>query len=303
MLDVLYQNRHDDDALLQSGCAEGGDSMKELTGHFPAVYVTNAAFRGINWERVRRGLRRCIVRSGKIERLNKERKRAKHPRRPLRHPRTHFIFEDCAFDKSIRGSQPLTYLFQVGRRYVRAIHVSLQRVTGLHPDQRRQCSYIFMMYTAVPTIRREMYEEYIGRNAQMSFQQFSCLMDGLQRYQALVFMPQKKADNIWGQFAYYKAPLRTTEWKFGRKAYWRAHKRWFDPNYFERELDEMLGPHSTKPKRKAATQLASTEDKVTVKLADKTTTLSTTQHGHRQRSHRGSHGTDRGRKRRPRRRS
>jgi len=240
MLDVLYQNRHDDDALLQSGCAQGGDAESELAVHFPAVYVTNTALRGVNWDRVKRGIRRCILRSEKIVRENRLRRLAH--RRPLRQPRTHVIFEDCAFDKSIRGSAPLTYLFQVGRRYVRAIHVTLQRITGLHPDQRRQCSYIFMMYTAVPAARREMYEEYVGKNKELTFEQFCGIMDGLRAYQALVFMPQLKAPTIWDRFAYYSAPLRRHPWRFGRPAYWRAHRQWYDPTYFKRELDELLTP-------------------------------------------------------------
>lgn len=222
ILRTMTRTGRGDVGFVWSASAVGGmHQHADITKHFPLAYVSDAST-GVNWKRVAVCLK-------KVRELSVRRKLA-----------FHFIFEDVGYDKSIRTAKPFNYLMTVGRHYA-CTHISLHGATILSPMQRENADYIFICNDTRKARRKQIHEQLVG---DLTFAQFSALMNALKNHQALVYMPTKKIKKHWiERFAFYEVRDYAKvcgNWRFGKKEYWNAHSKHYDAEWLGKQIDKML---------------------------------------------------------------
>lgn len=92
-----------------------------------------------------------------------------------RHLRLCIVVDDCGSDRAFMHSKQIISLCADGRHYGIDVIFTMQYITQMHPQNRTQLDYVYMLNVVSKKPKQRIYEEYVG-DACCSFKEFQCLL-------------------------------------------------------------------------------------------------------------------------------
>jgi len=161
------------------------------------------------------------------------------------------ILDDCMYDKKFLREKIMRQIFYNGRHWNIFFMLTMQYCMDLTPDLRSNIDYIFVFRENILQNREKIYKNFFGIFP--TFEMFNQVMDSCtENYECLVLDNTIKSNKVEDVVFWYKARLfdPKMEFRVGHPKFWNAHKRLYDPNHDERELEDIQNQYKTNNKNK-----------------------------------------------------
>jgi hypothetical protein len=153
-------------------------------------------------------------------------------------PRAILIMDDCLADKGKwEKDQSIREILMNGRHFRLMYILTMQTPLGIKPDLRLNFDYVFALKELSEINRKKLMDNYCGILAPYPrFVQIFSMCTA--NHKALVIDNTSSSDDIEDRVFWFKAENR--KFTFGCKKFKELHKKYYDPTFMKRIMDNIL---------------------------------------------------------------
>lgn len=156
-------------------------------------------------------------------------------------PSSILIMDDCLASKGAWAKdQSIMEILMNGRHFKLTYILTMQTPLGIGPDLRLNFDYVFLLKEDSYINKKKLWDNYasIFDNIHAFTKVFAvCTAD----HKCMVVDNRKPGDKISDKIFWFKAQER--KFSFGSKHFKDIHRKYYDPNFMERQLKQLANPN------------------------------------------------------------
>jgi hypothetical protein len=165
-------------------------------------------------------------------------------------PSAIMVMDDCLAQKNVWIKDPTVLeILANGRHYKLTYILTTQYSMSVPPELRTNFDYIFILNEDFSSNKRRLYEHYV--NMFPHYKIFEFVFDEVVKdYGSLVLDNRKPSKDISKKIFWYRAKDREFSFKFGSSQFREFHKKYYDPEYDKRMMNDEFNINSILPSKK-----------------------------------------------------